>query len=197
MCVTLAAASLIATGVSAASSAYGAYKQGKSEKSQLKANQKAAQYEAQVAEENARDAIFRGELSAQSVQRTASQVAGAQRSGFAGAGVDVNYGTAADLQDETNFFGQIDAARERYNAGNEAKGLRQQGAQAAQQAKEYKKAAGNVNPLLNAGTSLLGSAGSVASKWSSFRTPAASTSYTSGGYSPSATNARLDSLLGR
>ena len=150
---------------SAGLSAVGEHKSAKEEKAQLQAQKKAAEYDARAAEENARDSVFRGELAAQSVQRAAGQTAGAQRAAFAGAGVDVNYGTAADLQDETNFFGQVDALRERHNAANEAKGLRQQGERATQQASAYGKAAKNVNPLLNATTSLVGGLAPVAERW--------------------------------
>lgn len=150
---------------SAGMTAFGEYKAAKAEKAQLKAQKKAAEYDARAAEENARDSIFRGEMAAQAVRRAADQTGGAQRAAFAGAGVDVNYGTAADLQDETNFFGQVDALRERHNAANEAKGLRQQGERAMQQASAYGKAAKNVNPLLNATTSLVGGLAPVAEKW--------------------------------
>ena len=144
---TMAALSLASAGISA----HGQYQQGK-------ATQQTARNNAQLAEAQARDAQLRGEQQVQEVNRRAASLKAAQRASLAARGVDAGYGTAADIQDQTDFFAATDSATARSNAAREAWSLRNQ-------ATGYRTQADSVNPGLTAGTSMLGAVGQVASKW--------------------------------
>lgn len=146
--VTLA---LMAAGT--AMSAYGQYQQGQ-------AADDAAKYNAKMADYGAQDAQRRGEEEAAAIQRNASSLKSAQRAAQAARGLDVSYGTAADLQDETDFFGQMDAATARYNAAQQAWNYRAQGSLARAEGRAAK-----YEGMLGATGTLLSGAGQVASKW--------------------------------
>ncbi len=145
---------MAASAVGGGLSAFGTWRQGQIEK-------KVAENNAVMAERAADDAIRRGEQEAQQVQRQTAALKANQRVGMAAHGLDLSYGTAQDIQDQTDFFGQSDVATTRQNAFNEAwnqrenaKQLRYQGKAAAQQAN------------LAAVGSLLTTGSQVASKWS-------------------------------
>lgn len=127
-------------------------------RNQAMAARNAAQMNQSIAEVQAQDATLRGEQEAQTISRNARQTVGAQRAAYAARGVDLASGTPADVIDQTDFFGQADAATARSNAAKEAWGYRARGAGFAAEA-------ANANPNRAAGLSLLGSAGSVASSW--------------------------------
>tara|TARA_R110000868_G_scaffold21489_7_gene88975 strand:- start:1738 stop:2415 length:678 start_codon:yes stop_codon:yes gene_type:complete len=119
---------------------------------------------AQMAEAAAQDAQRRGEEQAIDVQRKGAALKSAQRVSLASRGLDLQYGTAADLQDQTDFFTQSDVATTRTNAGREAYNLRARG-----QAEMQRGRADATNAMLQAGGSLLGGAGQVSDKWNSYR----------------------------
>lgn len=144
---TMAAASIGTT----VFGAYSQYQQGK-------ANQQAARNNAQMAEYQAQDAIARGEKDVHTIQQRGAAVKAAQRTSMAARGLDLGYGTAQDLQDQTDFFAATDSATARGNAARDAWSLRTRGA-------SYKAEADSINPGLNAGMTLLGGATQVASKW--------------------------------
>lgn len=152
--VTLA---LMAAGT--AMSAYGQYQQGKS------AND-AAKYNAKMAEYGAQDAQRRGEEEASAIQRKAASLKSAQRAGMAAKGLDIGYGTAQDLQDQTDFFGQMDASTARYNAASQAWNYRAQGQLARAEGKAAK-----YQGMLGATGTLLSGAARVSSKWPTKTTP--------------------------
>lgn len=88
-------------------------------------------FQAAMAEQNAgykeaaaQDAIKRGDVQADQYRRQVGQLIGSQRAGFAANGVDVNSGTAADIQDDTAAFGEFDALTIANNAAREAWGYR-------------------------------------------------------------------------
>lgn len=144
---------MIATAAAGAVSAKSAYDQGQVAKQVGRNN-------AQMAEYAAEDAQRRGEEEAAAVQRKGAALKSAQRVSLAARGLDLTYGTAADLQDQTDFFTQSDVATTRDNARREAWNMRARG----QQAMFEGEAAARTANLQAAGT-LLGSAGQVADKW--------------------------------
>lgn len=148
---------LIATAAAGGFSAKAAYDQGQVAKQVGRNNATMAEYAAQ-------DAQRRGEEEAAAIQRKGAALKSAQRVSLAAKGLDLGYGTAADLQDQTDFFTQSDAATARTNASREAWSIRSRGQQALF---EGKAAARNAN--LQAAGSLLTSAGQVSSKWTQFR----------------------------
>ena len=144
---------LVAMAAGTAINSYGQYQQGQ-------AANAAAKYNAKMAEYSAQDAQRRGEEEAQAIQRKAASLKSSQRVSLAARGLDLGYGTAQDLQDQTDFFGLMDAQTTRYNAARDAWGARAQGTLARAEG----RAAAYQGTLGAAGT-LLSGAGQVASKW--------------------------------
>jgi hypothetical protein len=144
-------ASLLGTGVSAMSAM-----------NQASANQQIAQNNAKVAEYQAQDIQRRGEEDAQAIQRRAAALKSSQRVNLASKGLDLGYGTAADLQDQTDFFAASDVATARTNAAKDAWGKRAMGA-------NYRAEASAQNPLMAGAGTLLSGAGQVADKWNSYK----------------------------
>lgn len=148
-----AAATLIGAGTGL--NVYGQYQQGQ-------AAQDAAKYNAKMNEYAAQDASRRGEEEAAAIQRKASSLKSSQRVSLASRGLDIGYGTAQDLQDETDFFGQMDAATARSNAAQQAWNYRAQGKFARAQG-----SAAAYQANLGAAGTLLTTAGQLAGKWRS------------------------------
>ena len=150
----LTTAQMISLGLAAAGtgiSALGAYQQAKV------AGEVAAR-NAKIADLQAEDALRRGENEAAELRRRVAATKSAQRVSLAAKGLDLTYGTAADLQDQTDFFGEYDVATVRTNARKEAWARRSQGA-------TFQAEALSSRPWLSAGNTLLTGAGQVASRW--------------------------------
>lgn len=138
---------------SGAMSAIGQIQQGKVAAQVGRNNQIAADYAAT-------DALRRGEEQAQKVRRDAEATKSAQRVTLAANGLDLNSGTALDLQDQTDFFGQLDVNTARTNAKNEAANARYSGAMARAQGDASQRQAG-----IGAFGTILGTGAQVSSKW--------------------------------
>jgi hypothetical protein len=125
-------------------SAYGQYKAGQSAKKAGEAAETAAKevgkaeqraaydqagladYNAQVADLQAADATARGQEEASRYRVGVRGMIGSQRAGFAGAGVEVGFGSAVDVQADAAFLGELDALTIRTNAAREAWGFQVQ-----------------------------------------------------------------------
>ncbi len=83
-----------------------------------------AEQNAAYKEAAAQDAEKRGAVDADRYRRQVGQLIGSQRTGFASNGIDVNSGTAAEIQDDTAAFGEFDALTIANNAAREAWGYR-------------------------------------------------------------------------
>ncbi len=127
--------------------AYGQYQQGYTDKGIAKNNATMAGYASA-------DAQRRGDEEAAKVHRAAMALRSAQRAGFAGKGIDVSYGSAADIQDQTGFFGEMDEQTARYNADMESW-------QHRVQQQNFKAQAQGIHPLLTATGTLLTTAGAA------------------------------------
>lgn len=127
----------------------------------------AANARAEVAERNmqieraaSRDALERGAKEEQRQYRRNAQRMGEIRAAQAANGIEVDFGSAADVQDDAKRIGWEDAMTVRENANREARGydIRAWNQQtAASQAKAEGKAA-LVGAIFDAGSNLLGSA---------------------------------------
>jgi hypothetical protein len=138
-------------------SAASAYQQGQAAEQTAKNN-------AQMAEYAAQDAQRRGEEEALAVQRKGAALKSSQRVGLAARGLDLGYGTAADLQDQTDFFTASDVATTRTNAAREAWNMRARGQGMLAQGR-----ADALNAQNQAVGSLLGGAGAVSDRWYRYR----------------------------
>ena len=102
-----------------AMTAYGQIQQGR-------AAEKAAEYNAEVANIQAKDAINRGNIEAEKQSLKAQQVAGAQRAAMGASGAQVDSGSFADILLDTATTGEKDAQTIRTNAMRQAWGLESQ-----------------------------------------------------------------------
>lgn len=164
MCLPAAAAVAIMA-VSAAVSAYGAYQTSQANKDAANYQAQVAQNNAQIASWNAQDALDRGQRAEADQRLKNSQFKGDQRASLAARGLDLGEGSPVDILATTDFMGERDALTIRDNAAKEAWGYRIQGNNANDNANLLRARADAENPTMAAGMSLLGSAGSVASKW--------------------------------
>jgi len=132
---------IAATGMSA----YGAY-------TQQRAANEAADYQADMDELAAQEAIARGRTEELQHRQRVSQMVGRQRSQLAAGGVAVGEGSAYDIVSQTMSLGNLDSIMIQYNASKEAWSHR---AQAQLRRNSY------VSPLLGATTSILSGASSI------------------------------------
>jgi len=84
-------------------------------------------YNAQVADLKAKDALERGAEEESRFRASVRDMVGKQRTGFAGANIDVGFGSAADVQADTAYLGELDARTIRVNAMREAWGFQVEG----------------------------------------------------------------------
>lgn len=150
---TIAYIGIAAAALAGGTSAYATMQQGQVASDVAKNNAKMAEYAAQ-------DAVRQGELQAQEISRKGAQLKGAQRSLMASRGLDLSVGTPADIIDQTSFFTETDVNTARFNARRNAWSYRAQG---DLMRAEGSAAAKNAN--LKAFSTLLDTAGSVASMW--------------------------------
>lgn len=146
MCA-VAAIPFIAMGASALMGAQQAQQQGA-------ATAEANLQNAAFADAAANDAIKRGEFESDQSRIDTRGMIGAQRAGFAANGVDVNSGSAADIQDDTAALGELDALTIKNNAAREAWGYRKQSQQYQQTARNAQRSARSsmFGSLLTAGS---------------------------------------------
>jgi len=138
----VATAALIIAGVGTVVNAYGQYKAGKAAKKAAKeaaketeragkAQKEAAEsvaslsdYNAGVAQVQAQDAIERGAEAESRFRTQIRGVIGTQRANQAAGNIDVNYGSAVDVQADAAFLGEMDALQIRTNAARESWGYK-------------------------------------------------------------------------
>lgn len=94
-----------------------------SQQQQAKAITSQSDFDAKLAKLNADDAIARWAAAASRHQMQVRGLIGSQRAALAAQGLDVSSGTALDLQDESAYFGELDAQTIRNNAAREAYGI--------------------------------------------------------------------------
>lgn len=138
----IAAVKLAGAGVGA----YGQIQQGRAE-------QKAANMQADLLEMQARDAIERGGWEAAKRTRATKRLLGGQRAAMAAQGLDLSVGSPADLQTETETIGALDALMIKTNAAREAWGFKSQAAMTRYEGRIKRRAAnlGAFNTLLGGG----------------------------------------------
>ncbi len=142
-----------AVGVTVAGSVVGAYAQnqaGKKQREMFERNASFAEYQSQ-------DALARGAVNVKRQRQATNQVIGAQRTSFAAQNVDVNQGSALDVQADAAYLGELDALTIKNNATKEAYGYHVQAEDYLQRGKyaQQEGEMGALNTLLGGGSSLL------------------------------------------
>lgn len=125
---TAAITQLAGAGASAASTGIGAYNQSQAMSAQGRFSRTFGNLNANMSDLQAGDAMRRGDLAASRQMLRTSMLVGSQRAAAAGQGVDVNSGSALDLQAQARRMGVLDANTIKMNAYKEAMGMRMQGA---------------------------------------------------------------------
>lgn len=161
MCLDPVSLAVVGTVVAGAS----AYQATSTQKAVAGYQAKVADNNAQVARWQAADAEARGNTAAANVRRKYAALAGTQRASLAARGVDISDGSANAMLQDTAFFGAVDESTTRANAAREAWGYQVQAGNFASSAAASQAQANAMNPLFSAGTTMLGTATSVASKW--------------------------------
>lgn len=161
---------LAATVAGTAVSAYGAYQSGQ-------AQSKAASYQAQVAANNAQIASEQANLATQKGEQEAMSQSLKNRAALGGIiaseaanGVDVNSGSALNVQKSADVLGLQDVQTIRSNAAIESYGFRSQGtAYQAQEGLDTSEAQWAQNAgITGASASLLGGAGAAGSRYANW-----------------------------
>ncbi|MBB5685649.1 hypothetical protein FHS49_001657 [Sphingobium boeckii] len=112
------------------------------------------------ANRSAMDAMERGNIEQQQHYRKVSATMGSQRAAMAANGLDISFGSAADLVGDTAMYGQEDAATIAQNTVREARGFEIEAANYSAQGKSAKLAAKGaiVKGVFDMGSSILGGA---------------------------------------
>lgn len=116
---SLAIAGLAIGAVSAGVSAYGSYQQ-------VQSANRAADYNAKVADYEAQDAEARGRIDAKAKRLEVARMISSQRAGYSGSGVVVDDGSALAVTQDTAHFGELDALAIKQNAARGAWGYKNQ-----------------------------------------------------------------------
>lgn len=122
-----------------------------------KKQEEQAQYNAAIAEAQAQDAIARGKQDEDRYRASIRQNIGSARAAYAAQGVDVGSGSAAEVQGDIAYLGELDALQLRNNAAREAWGYRVEARNYLDQGRNARTAARN--QIIG---SVLGTAGQVA-----------------------------------
>lgn len=121
--IGLAVGSAIVKGVGAIKAGNAAARVGTAQREASESQADLSDFNAQVAELQAKDAIARGQDEEQRFRSRVRQAIGNQRADFAAGNIDVNSGSALDVQADSAFLGEMDALTIRTNAAREAWGF--------------------------------------------------------------------------
>jgi hypothetical protein len=161
-------ASFLGTGIAAA----GAINAGQSAAAQARYQAQVAANNQIIAQQNATYARQAGEVKAtdQAMRERATQ--GATRAALAASGMDINTGSAADVQEGLAKTGQVDVERTRQQAALEAYGYEARASGFGAEAGLDQFSARNdiTAGFLKGGGTLLSGLGDVGGKWASLRT---------------------------
>jgi len=125
-----------------------------------KTNRRLYQAEARIADQAALDTEAAGRQATRQQRVQTNQLVGSQRAGFGASGVDVNVGSALDVQVDTGKMGEMDAQLIKENYDKQAYGQRAQ----AEILRAQGWAAGKIG-MLGATTTLASSVGTVADRY--------------------------------
>ena len=168
--------SFIGVAIGVATAVISATMSGIQAKNQAEAERSAAEYNAQVANNNAtianqqRSSILQqGDVEAQNEMRKQAQMIGEQRAQMSANGIDITQGSAQDILASTKFLGGIDVNTIQSNAARQAWGYEVQSMNDKSTAVMETWKANSINPsqigAMAAGSSLLSSIGSAASSY--------------------------------
>lgn len=156
--MALAVASMVASGV-------GAMQASESRKSAANYNAAVAEQNARVAGWQAEDAQNRATDNAMRVGRQQADMRGKQKAALAANGLDLGSGSPQAVLDQTDYYGLEDQRTALQNGETEAWGLRTKQSQYKTEGQWQRNSASAENPMMSGMLGMLGSAGNVADKW--------------------------------
>lgn len=156
-----------ASAVGTALSTTGAYSAAQSQRSALTYQASVSRSNAALVASQASDALNQGAAQEQNSDLRTAQLYSSQRANMAANGVDLGSGSANDVLTTTAYMGGKDAAQIHTNALLQAWGYQTQATNLLDDANRQSSAASAISPFLQAGTSLLTGASSVAKNWDS------------------------------
>lgn len=118
---------------------------------------------------NAREALRQGGEAETRHRLDTARLKSRQIAAMAANGVQLDNGSALNNLVSTDYLGEVDAATIRQNAVREAAGFRTSATNFSNEALMRRAASRSISPMLSGLTSLLGSAGKVASDWYAFK----------------------------
>lgn len=124
-----------------------------------------------IAQKNAEEALKRGAIAEEQQRLKTGQIIGSQRAALASQGADINTGSPLDIQTDTARAGEQDALTIRSNSAREAYNYQVQASGAGAQAGLLDMQSANATASLpfTVGSTLLGTASSVAGKWADWQ----------------------------
>jgi hypothetical protein len=165
--VTLGTIGLASSGASGALGIFSSLMGGGAKADAYKYQSSMAWQNAAIAKQNQKYALDIGEQQAERQGIAGAAQAGQIKAGQAASGVDVNTGSAKEVQTSQHLVSQMDLNTIREKAAKTAYDFSVQATNYENQAKGYSKAASNAKTegVLGAVSSFIGTVGSVSSKW--------------------------------
>lgn len=161
----IASAAVVGQAAGAVTSAVGSYFSSATQKINLKGQAALADTNARISELGAQSALLQGQQQVGALTLRAGQLKSSQRAAMAANGIDLGTGSAAELQASADIMKEIDTNTLTANAVRSAWGYRTQATNFQNEALTKRATAGAISPGMSAASSLLGSAGSVATSW--------------------------------
>lgn len=170
--VSLTAISLGTTALGGAVNAYGQYQSGQAKSGMYQYQSAVAQINSQIAKQNADYSKMVGETQAQAKGMETRYRLGQARVARGASGLDVNRGSNPRVFESIKSVGEHDAAVIRSDSAKRAYGYEVEAMNASAQGQVYRAAADDASRSGKIGAigSILGTAGSVSSKWLDART---------------------------
>ena len=159
-------ASQVAGGVT---SAFGSYISATGQRANLNAQARIAESNARISELGAQAEVRDGQQRVAALTMRAGQLKSAQRAAIGANGIDMDVGSAAEVQQSGDVMKEMDRATLETQAARAAFGQRMQATNQRSQAAMARANASAINPAMAFGTSLIGSAGNVAESWYRFK----------------------------
>jgi len=153
-------------GIGAFSSAFGAANAAQGQKDALNFQANMAEINARMAEQSAQSTLLAGQRQQQRVMLQAARTKSSQKVALAANGIDIaGSDLSARLLASTQFMAETDALTINSNATQQAEAIRMQKVNMQNEANLKRTTASNIDPDMAMTTSLIGSAGNIASSW--------------------------------
>lgn len=151
--------------IGAINGAIGSFYSAKHQISALEFQADMAEINARIAERGAQSVLDQGQRQIGQLTLRAGQLKSSQRAALAANGIDLGVGNAAEIQASTDIMKEIDKNTLEANAVRSAWGYRTQAASLVNEAVVKRGTADGISPFGAMTSSMLGSAGGVATSW--------------------------------